>query len=166
MSHAMTLAYNHHFSANADPCWRIAPDGKRLGTLPAQANRYGSRYSGPKIGLDQIRRDLSRFHRDIDRQIMGSRFSKLPLERRSSYLAVVEHMDSNAHVHLAWNLPTYHGDEHTLLVNGIATIWRAIAPNGTSVVNPIYDQAGWARYMFKDQRTENDTLRIIVSGET
>jgi hypothetical protein len=160
LSHAVTLAYNPAHGVAASSCWHIH-DGHRV-MATSRPSRYGSMHGG-QIGIDQMRSDLRRFHRNVDRRIFGTRFHKGG--RKSTFVAVAEHMDSNVHLHLAWHCPVIHGEEHARLVEAVQKFWPDVAPNGTSVVEPIHDAAGWAAYMLKNVRSANDTNRIIISGE-
>ena len=86
------------------------------------------------------------FHAMLDHAALGRNWLNRT-DERSSYIAVIEHLDTNLHVHLAMTC----GDKHLACVHEAATaVWRKLVPGGTIDIQPAYDVPGWGRYLSKE----------------
>jgi hypothetical protein len=86
------------------------------------------------------------FHAMLDHAALGRNWLNRA-DERSSYIAVIEHLDTNLHVHLAMTC----GDKHLDCVHEAATaIWRKLVPGGTIDIQPAYDVPGWGHYLSKE----------------
>jgi hypothetical protein len=160
--HAVTLSYNQHHVGTASPCYRITPDGEYLRLRGSGvAARYGvNRISGARrISLEQVHADLDRLHGRVDRKLFGARFNKLPADQRTAFVGFVEHLTSNAHIHVAWRAPIARAEEFIAVVT---EVWLATGPAATINVQPIRD-AGWGRYITKDQHGEAEAALFVAS---
>ena len=104
-------------------------------------------------------------HAMLDRAALGTNWHKRA-DERSSYIAVIEHLDTNLHVHLAMTC----GDKHLACVDAAATTaWRKLVPGGSVVIKPAHDVAGWGRYLSKEitpQTSDNLFLSEAASRPT
>lgn len=89
--------------------------------------------------------DLKHLHARLDRMVLGRAWAKRACDR-STYVAVVEHADSNLHIHLALSCAAEHVDQIAAAVGGI---WKEMIPSGSVKVRDAYDAAGWGRYISK-----------------
>ena len=68
------------------------------------------------------------------------------VDDRSIYVAVIEHADSNLHIHLALSCAPEHVDQIASAVGGI---WKKMVPTGSVKVEDAYDAPGWGQYIAK-----------------
>ena len=101
-----------------------------------------------KLGLGQVRIDTAKLHCRADRALMGKRFNSLPVVQRSGYVGFIEHPETNTHAHFAWRVPVEH---HARFEAVLKEWWDRLHPYGDADVQVLYDAAGWASYMSKDQ---------------
>jgi hypothetical protein len=105
------------------------------------------------MSVDQVQRLVDLLHYYIDRELIGPRFTRAAnADRRTSYVGLIEHLDTNTHVHLLWLVPEFWGDEHRDFEVHLPRLWKRIVRSGSCVVEPIYDEAGWASYITKELR--------------
>lgn len=95
--------------------------------------------------LDCAAVDLKHLHARLDRMILGRSWAKRA-DDRSIYVAVIEHADSNLHIHLALSCRPEHVDQ---IASAVAGIWKEIIPSGSVKVKDVYDAPGWGRYISK-----------------
>ena len=99
-----------------------------------------------------LRRNLDRFHRNLDRRLLGTRFAdEKNGVRRTRLVAVLEGLPDNGHIHAAaWIAPDLHERFEDLLASSNPrNPWTVMIPGGTVCVKPIYDQEGWNEYVTK-----------------
>lgn len=101
-----------------------------------------------KLGPEQVRADTAIMHCRVDRALMGKRFNKLSLSERTAYVGFIEHPERNTHAHFAWRVPAEH---HASFEGAFRGWWDRLHPYGDVDVQVLYDPAGWAAYMVKDQ---------------
>ncbi|MBO9500974.1 hypothetical protein [Brevundimonas sp. A19_0] len=89
--------------------------------------------------------DLKHLHARLDRLVLGRLWAKR-VDDRSIYLAVIEHVDTNLHIHLALSCAPEFVDQIAAAVGGI---WKSMVPTGSVKVRDAYDAAGWGRYISK-----------------
>ena len=89
--------------------------------------------------------DLKHLHARLDRMVLGRAWAKRAHDR-SIYVAVIEHADSNLHIHLALSCAPEHVDQIAAAVEGI---WKQMIPTGSVKVKDAYDASGWGRYISK-----------------
>lgn len=100
------------------------------------------------LGLEQVQIEIARAHCRVDRALMKRDFNKLPVAQRTGYMGFIEHPETNTHAHLAWRVPVEH---HARFENVLKERWGHLHPYGEATVKIIYDEAGWASYISKDQ---------------
>ncbi|KQQ09562.1 hypothetical protein ASF56_24930 [Methylobacterium sp. Leaf122] len=118
-----------------------------------------------RIPLEQVHRDMDWLHRETDRKLFGTRFNKLPLQERSSFVGSIENQNSNVHVHLAWTVPDARVDEFTEIVTDA---WLA-KTRFTSIRVKLIRDSGWGEYVAKDQwgvAFEGDAALFVASRPT
>jgi hypothetical protein len=100
---------------------------------------------------------LSHFHACIDHHLLGSRWQRLE-HRRTRYIAVIEHPDSNLHIHVALAVPEERAAQVARLV---ADRWSLMVPSGSVNVQPVVDPIGLGGYLAKAiQPAHSDCLLI------
>lgn len=90
-------------------------------------------------------RELRHLHARIDRMILGPRWAKR-VDDRSTYVAVIEHVDTNLHVHLALSCAPQFVEQ---IAAAVAGIWKEMVPTGSVKVEDAFDVPGWGRYISK-----------------
>lgn len=163
---AVTLCYNPaRPGATASPAYQFSGDGECLPRYPSSfpgvpiANRLPTLRN---ISLEQVHREVDWLHRRMDRKLFGTRFNKLPREKRSSFVGCVEKPNSNVHVHLAWTMPDDRTDKFTEIVTDA---WLAKNRFASIRVKLIRD-GEWAEYITKDQwgtALEGDAALFVAS---
>jgi hypothetical protein len=105
------------------------------------------------MSVDQVQRLVDLLHYRTDRELIGPRFTHAAkADRRTSYIGLIEHLESNTHVHLLWRVPVFWGNEHQRFETLLPDLWERIVRSGSCVVEAIYDEAGWASYISKELR--------------
>lgn len=168
-THAVTLAYNSIYGGTVLPCYRLKSDGEAILLRKSDISINGGDYWLPvtrRVPLETVHRDIEHLHRNLDRQLFGSKFNKLPEHKRSAYVGFIEHVTTNIHIHLLWRVPD---DRSTQFEERLPVNWRMIdRPHSqfySAHVQPIRD-GGWAHYVCKDQvgRTLEDDPLLFVSS--
>ena len=95
--------------------------------------------------LDGAAEDLKHLHARLDRLVLGRLWAKR-VDDRSTYVAVIEHADSNLHIHLALSCAPEHVEQ---IASAVAGIWKEIIPTGSVKVKDAYDAPGGGRYIAK-----------------
>lgn len=101
-----------------------------------------------RLGLEQVRIEITRAHCRTDRALTNKRFNKLPVARRTGYVGFIEHPETNTHAHLAWRVPVEH---HAQFADVLKGWWDHLHPYGEAHVEVIHNAAGWASYISKCQ---------------
>ena len=146
---AVTLVYNPPRRGTAEQCFRKLPDGRRVPIpTPGVPPRNGVRRLAEieVIPINVVHRDLDRLHRTIDRKLFGSKFNLLPFKKRTNFIGIIEHAESNIHVHLVWRVPPSRVDK---FVEILPSTWSTMVPGGSVRIVPAAD-LGWAKYVVKD----------------
>ena len=89
--------------------------------------------------------DLKHLHARLDRLVLGRLWAKR-VDDRSTYVAVIEHVDTNLHIHLALRCAPEHVDQ---IASAVAGIWKEMVPTGSVVLKDASDIPGWGRYIAK-----------------
>jgi hypothetical protein len=109
-------------------------------------------------------------HGAVDRRLLGSRYHRLPIARRSSWVFVVEHPKSNYHLHGFWRLGrgnwfdqslTHSENIHALFAAACNEGWRKITSSGSCVVNAVEHDA--YRYAAKGLTCNHSAESLILS---
>lgn len=113
------------------------------------------------VHIPRIHADLDKLHLYVDDFFYGSRAARRPLEKRCSFIGMIEHPASNAHVHMLWRVPA---DRHSEVDVALRSVWQRIRPSGTVDVQVGPDE-GWARYVLKDHwgAALDDALLFVAS---
>lgn len=102
-------------------------------------------------------KDLKHLHARLDRLVLGRLWSKR-VNDRSIYVAVIEHVDTNLHIHLALSCAPESVERIAATVEGI---WKEIIPTGSVKVRDAYDASGWGRYISKAITPGTSDLLLI-----
>lgn len=108
--------------------------------------------------LEAARAKLTEFHKRLDKSVFGRNWWRRA-ESRSAYIAVVEHPDSNLHLHIALRLPP---DRFFVVLGCAAKIWGKLVPSGSVAVSETYDVPRLAEYMTKEMFPPS-TDRLLFS---
>lgn len=101
-----------------------------------------------------------RLHAMLERAALGTAWLKR-VDERSSYIAVLEHVDTNLHVHLALTC----GAKHLACIEtAIGAAWKKLVPSGTVTLKPVFDAAGWGSYMAKEITLDTADHLFISEG--
>lgn len=99
-------------------------------------------------------------HAMLERAALGTAWLKR-VDERSSYIAVIEHVDTNLHVHLALTS----GDKHRACIEtAIKIAWKKLVCSGTVKLKPVFDAAGWGSYMAKEITPDTADHLFISEG--
>lgn len=107
--------------------------------------------------LDGAARELRHLHARLDRMVLGRSWAKRR-DDRSTYVAVVEHVDTNLHIHLALSCAPGFIEQ---IAAGVASVWSEMVPTGSVVVKPITDAPGWGRYISKGITPQTCDLLLV-----
>lgn len=144
--YGVTLAFNRGVKGTVFPVSRTGvPVVHHISAAGGPTYRLGG-YT--RIAVDEVRPFLDRLWRNVDRRLLGKKFNELVM-RRTAFRGVIEHPESNLHVHLTWAVPL---DRCSTFEQVVAPCWSHLVPTGTVSVTPDPDE-GWGRYMTKDQFT-------------
>lgn len=107
--------------------------------------------------LDGAARELRHLHARLDRMVLGRSWAKRR-DDRSTYVAVVEHVDTNLHIHLALSCAPEFVERIAAAVEGI---WKEMIPSGSVKVEDTYDATGWGRYISKAITPQTCDLLLV-----
>ncbi|MFT4954587.1 MAG: hypothetical protein ACI8U3_000958 [Brevundimonas sp.] len=102
-------------------------------------------------------RDLRHLHARVDRKILGPGWAKRTVDR-TAYVAVIEHVDSNLHIHLALSCAPQFVEQARVI---LADIWREMVPTGSVLVKDAFDIPGWGRYIAKAITPSTSDLLLL-----
>ncbi len=105
-------------------------------------------------------RDLKHLHARLDRMVLGPGWAKR-VDDRSTYVTVVEHADTNLHIHLALGCAPEFVDS---IASAVPPIWKQMVPSGSVVVEPITDATGWGNYLAKAITPGTCDLLLVSLG--
>ena len=102
----------------------------------------------------------------IDSFYLGRKWAKFPSDERTLAFAVMEHVESNLHLHAVMNLPR---DRPNRSVTNAETLipaeWKKLVPAGSCDIKPITDLRGAASYMTKELNNPRNWDHFIISTE-
>lgn len=123
-----------------------------------------------KVPRARMREDLRRFHRRVDKAILGSRCEHYPKASRSRALFVIEGVEEgHSHVHSYWRFP--HGKLlafNRLFPGQRGGLWNKLIRRGTykvAMVSPTCRNDEFTGYLLKRQHEHSDAEDIIWSDE-
>jgi len=105
-------------------------------------------------------RDLKHLHARLDRMVLGPGWAKR-VDDRSTYVAVIEHVDTNLHIHLALNCAPQFVEQ---IAAAVAGIWKEMVPAGSVVVKDASDIPGWGNYIAKAITPQTSDLLLLSLG--
>ncbi|MBB5661096.1 hypothetical protein [Brevundimonas halotolerans] len=106
---------------------------------------------------DCAARDLRHLHARLDRMTLGPGWAKR-VDHRTKYVAVIEHVDTNLHIHLALSCAPQFVEQ---IASAVAGIWKDMIPAGSVVVKAITDAPGWGRYISKAITPHTSALLLL-----
>lgn len=102
----------------------------------------------------------------LDRLFLGRDWCHFPTAQRTKAVAVVEHLDTNPHLHVLMTLPT---SGRKLPVSEIRRlvedIWRILVHAGSVNVKSIEEVTGLVRYFAKEFRRPGYFEKFIIASE-
>lgn len=94
--------------------------------------------------------------RDVDRELFGTRFHKNPASLRTTGVFMFEHLDTNLHAH---GLIRVRSDRlaqfNELFPESGRGIWTDCWVSGSQTTEMVYDTAGFANYISKEQKASS-----------
>jgi hypothetical protein len=148
-THVMTLTYRLASNFVAKPFESTAPDED--GEFRATPRELRARLAAQRprqVPKQQVEMDLDQLHIRIDREIIHKKAERLSPDRRSDFRGIIEHPESNCHVHLFWRTPGSCRTPLSYLI--VAYHWSEIVASGTVHLDEVRDPRQWAAYMTKD----------------
>jgi len=104
--------------------------------------------------------DLKHLHARLDRMILGPGWAKRAAER-TTYVALIEHVDDNLHIHLALSCEPQFVER---IAAAVPVIWKKMIPTSSVVVEPITDAPGWGNYIAKAVTPQTCDLLLVSLG--
>jgi hypothetical protein len=102
------------------------------------------------ITLLGVRSQFSAWLARIDHQFLGHDWCRRG-EKRAFAIAVVEHLQTNTHLHALLRMPApARALDRPYQMDSMAKHWRELEPGGQCVEDLIYAKEGVARYMCKE----------------
>ena len=92
--------------------------------------------------------------------VLGPGWAKR-VDDRSTYVAVIEHVDTNLHIHLALNCAPQFVEQ---IAAAVAGIWKEMVPTGSVVVKDASDIPGWGNYIAKAITPQTSDLLLLSLG--
>jgi hypothetical protein len=123
--------------------------------------------NNPRIEVTDyyLRRNLNRFHRDLDRQLLGTRFcDERNGLRRTRVFAVLEGLPFNGHIHGAVRIAPELRERFEMIVSpgNRRNPWVKSVPGGTIHVDTITTADGWFEYATKRFATRDFSDNVIL----
>ena len=108
-----------------------------------------------EISLENARKAIGRCFRDVDRRLLGTKFTKWRHERITGIFAF-EHLQSNLHAHgLLRVKPGRITRFAEMFPDTQRGIWTEVWAPGSQFTTYAYDPAGFAFYFTKEQRASS-----------
>lgn len=122
--------------------------------------------NNPKINAGEIylRRNLNRFHRNLDRRLLGTRFAdEKNGVRRTRMVAILEGLPYFGHIHAAVRIsPDLHHRFEAMFAEGDRrNPWSKMIPGGSVCVERLHDAGGWHDYITKRFATTDHCDNLI-----
>jgi hypothetical protein len=92
--------------------------------------------------------------------ILGPGWAKRT-DERTMYVAVIEHVDENLHIHLALSCGPQFVER---IAAAVPVIWKKMIPTSSVVVEPITDAPGWGNYIAKAITPQTSDLLLLSLG--
>ncbi len=105
---------------------------------------------------------LKKWSGDLDRNYLGPKFHKKPIEDRTFFIAFPEHLGSNFHYHLLAKIDC---DRWLNFRNDVDECWNDNVQSGTTDTKLIYNLEGCIRYISKDVHKSINNENYIISDE-
>jgi hypothetical protein len=107
--------------------------------------------------VDDAKRNLRHFIAQLDRKLLGPRWSKIPEQYRTAYLAVPEGRRTRPgvdafdglHHHVLLRLPSRVDPRSSVLQSLAPAVWKRCVPSGSTDIQAIYDLSNLAGYVTK-----------------
>jgi hypothetical protein len=105
------------------------------------------------VTLSKARSTVKRCFRDVDRELVGTRFHKKPASLRTTGVFFFEHLDTNLHAHglLRVREDRLAQFEELFPATGRG-LWTECWESGSQTTEMLYDAAGFADYITKEQK--------------
>ena len=108
-----------------------------------------------EISLAKARKTIGRCFRDVDRRLLGTRFTKRRAERITGVFAF-EHLASNLHGHGLLRVPPERIAQFAEMFPATQRgIWTDVWAPGSQWTTYAHDPAGFAFYLAKEQRASS-----------
>jgi hypothetical protein len=107
------------------------------------------------VSLNNARVCVGKLFRNVDRRLLGTRFTKYENERIQGVF-LFEHLETNLHAHGLIQVCPSLEDEFDQMFSGSNRVnWSNIWKAGTHCVKQSYDPARFAHYFSKEQRASS-----------
>ena len=114
------------------------------------------------ISLSNARSAVTDCFRNVDRILLGTRFNKKPSSMWTSGVFMFEHLDTNLHAH---GLVRVNRDRiaqfNELFPADGRGIWCRSWASGSQTTEMLYDTAGFADYITKEQKASADPETML-----
>lgn len=146
-SHFVSLAYNAGLSAK-QATGTIEKDGRV--TIAAPSKRV---VTTSAVTMPRIYTDLRTLDGVIQRRMSHKHWKKLPFARRIFWIATVENLRDNPHVHVSFRVPLANSLAFGRLWGnvGVEDVWRDMVGSGDSHVRIINDDFRAGGYSIKER---------------
>ena len=111
-------------------------------------------------------RALDRWHKYIDRKVVGSAHTKKPLSERVFFVAMFEHLDTNIHAHMMLRLPEL--SKFKRFTDHAENEWRKIVSSGDIDLKAFWFPTGniaASMYAGKDLHNPENYVAAMISGQ-
>lgn len=105
---------------------------------------------------------LRHWHALLDRALLGHRWAKAPLDKRTFFIAFPEHIDSNLHYHILIDAKV---STITCFEQLAKKIWVDSVKSGSFDIQALYDDYGAALYATKGIHQIKAWENFVVSSE-
>ncbi len=125
----------------------------------------------PYVSIDRVKRLLRAWDAEMNRAIVGSRWTRRP-DERINWFAFLEKLGPNPHWHLSLEILPHQVKKLETRVVGVDSLaitiercWRAVARGGTADTQPITNAGGAIDYATKQLRREENFANFVSSLE-
>lgn len=100
---------------------------------------------------------LRKFHAQLEHARLGRNWAKMH-DKRSRYIATIEHPDTNLHIHAVFAVP---GQDWHVFGREARPIWARLVPGGTTEFRIIGSMMSDIEYILKDIAPDKADMLII-----
>ena len=108
---------------------------------------------------------LRKFHRELDRTVLGKNFRKLPAEQRTFFIAMPEHLNSNFHYHMLLRAPEV---DSSFYITHATSLCRKFFPSSSLDITNLISTDDVRRtsfYSCKDMTNQKNYENFVISTQ-